>query len=166
MRQILILVVALSMSLATTAADDAKISRGKQIAENGDCAACHSPPGGAPYSGHNLAGWTAYNLTSDPVAGIGDWSREELAEYLRTGHVNGKAQAAGPMADIIVNITAKLSGDDRDALVAFLQSIPPANPLNETRSRSSWGQPSDDVDHVTGLFYREGKRFFTVYVFP
>lgn len=85
------------------------------------------PPGGAAYSGHKIAGWVAFNITSDPKAGIGSWSQQQLEEYLRTGHVNGKAQAAGPMADIIMNITGAYSEQDRAALaniyIQFRQPI-------------------------------------------
>lgn len=133
-----------------TAADDAQLARGKALADQAACAGCHSPPGGAPYSGNELGGWTAFNITSDPVAGIGDWSDEELLAYLRTGHVNGKAQAGGPMAAIIENNTAPLSADDLDALAAYLRAIPAANPTGETRSRSAYGQAADDVDNLRG----------------
>lgn len=156
MRHFRIFCIVLALVPLTSLADDVRLARGKQLVESGGCAACHSPPGGAPFSGHTLAGWTAYNLTSDPVAGIGDWTGEQITEYLRSGHVNGKAQAAGPMADIIVNITAKLSDADRDAMAAYLQTIPAANPLNETRSRSSWGQAAEDVDHIRGKRFNAG----------
>lgn len=109
------------------------------------------PPGGAAYSGHKIAGWVAFNITSDPKAGIGSWSQQQLEEYLRTGHVNGKAQAAGPMADIIMNITGAYSEQDRAALAKYLHSIPPANPGGETKSRSSWGAPATDVDRIRGV---------------
>lgn len=140
----------------TPANKDSHLARGKSLAEQGGCAACHTPPGGPPYSGNLTAGWMAYNITSDPVAGIGDWTAQQLVQYLRSGHVNGKAQAAGPMADIIMNITGKYSDKDLTALAAYLQSIPPANPTNETRSRSSWGTPAEDVDRIRGLQFEGG----------
>jgi mono/diheme cytochrome c family protein len=145
-----LLLLATGLTGLAQAADKDQIARGEAIANQGGCAACHSPPGGAAYSGNALGGWTAYNITSDPVAGIGDWSKEELVTYLRTGHVNGKAQAGGPMAAIIENETAKLSNDDLAALAAYLHSIPAANPTGETRSRSAYGQAADDVDHIRG----------------
>ena len=134
----------------------AQQTRGKALADQGGCAACHSPPGGPAYSGNVIGGWEAFNITSDPVAGIGDWSQVELEQYLRTGHVNGKAQAAGPMADIIANITGILSNEDLAALATYLHSIPPANPKNETKSRSSWGEPASDVDSIRGLPFKGG----------
>jgi mono/diheme cytochrome c family protein len=153
MRQVLIatlLLLASCHSGLALAADSPQLARGEAIATQGGCAGCHTPPGGAPYSGFQLGGWTAFNITSDPVAGIGDWSDEELLTYLRTGHVNGKAQAGGPMAAIIETHTASLSDEDLAALAAYLRSIPAANPTDETRSRSSYGQAADDVDRIRG----------------
>jgi mono/diheme cytochrome c family protein len=135
------------------AEDTDLVSRGEAIAKESGCAGCHTPPGGAPYSGFSLGGWVAYNITSDPVAGIGDWRDDELLQYFRTGHVNGKAQAAGPMADIIVKNTAPLADDDLRALVAYLRSIPAANPTGESQSRSSYGKPAVDVDRMRGLTF-------------
>lgn len=152
MRQVnrLILLVSTLALPGAVLADDAQLARGEAIATQAACSSCHTPPGGAPYSGNELGGWTAFNITSDPVAGIGDWSDKELLAYLRTGHVNGKAQAGGPMAAIIENSTAPLSEDDLKALAAYLRAIPAANPAGETRSRSSYGQAADDVARLRG----------------
>jgi len=150
------LFVSTSCFAATAENPQEQQARGKALADQGGCAACHSPPGGPAYSGNVIGGWEAFNITSDPVAGIGDWSQEELEQYLRTGHVNGKAQAAGPMADIITNITGILSKKDLAALATYLHSIPPANPKNETKSRSSWGDPATDVESIRGLPFQEG----------
>jgi mono/diheme cytochrome c family protein len=133
----------------TLAAEEDPVARGETIATQNGCSGCHTPPGGTPYSGFLLGGWMAYNITPDPAAGIGDWSDEELLTYFRTGHVNGKAQAAGPMAAIIM-ATSALSSADQQALVAYLRSLPPANPSGEQRSRSSYGAPADDVDALRG----------------
>jgi len=154
---LLLLSIASAFSAADSPAEkDAQLARGKLLTEQGGCAACHSPPGGPPFSGHLTAGWMAFNITSDPVAGIGDWTAQQLVQYLRSGHVNGKAQAAGPMADIISNITGKYSEKDLAALAAYLHSIPPANPGNETKSRSSWGSPAEDIDRIRGLQFEGG----------
>lgn len=152
----LALLVSFSCIAASEDKPETQLARGKALAEKGGCAACHSPPGGPAYAGNVVGGWEAFNITSDPVAGIGDWSQRELQDYLRTGHVNGKAQAAGPMADIISNITGVLSADDLSALAMFLHSIPPANPNNETKSRSSWGNPATDVESIRGLPFQGG----------
>ena len=95
----------------TNAADSAERKRGRYLVDVlGHCASCHSPRNvmmattSAGYlSGADLAGWHAPNITSDPVSGIGGWSTAELVTYLRDGHVVGKAQAAGPMAEAVEN---------------------------------------------------------------
>lgn len=147
--QLSVLAVLFGVSAALSADDDL-LARGEAIATQSGCAGCHTPPGGAAYSGFNIGGWVAYNITSDPVAGIGDWSDDELVTYLRTGHVNGKAQAGGPMASIVESLTSPLSDGDMKALVAYLRAIPPANPDGVVRSRASYGQPADDVDRLRG----------------
>jgi mono/diheme cytochrome c family protein len=148
-----LLALALLTGFAVAAEEDL-IARGETVAMQNGCSGCHTPPGGTPYSGFLLGGWMAYNITSDPVAGIGDWSDEELLTYFQTGHVNGKAQAAGPMAAIIT-ATSALPPADQKALIAYLRSLPPANPAGEQQSRSSFGAPADDVDALRGTPFAE-----------
>ena len=147
--QILIGLAAL-FSSAWLNADDAQVKRGEAIATKAACASCHTPPGGAPYSGSQLGGWVAYNITSDPDAGIGNWSDEELLAYLRSGHVEGKGQAAGPMAAIIESTTSTLSDGDLRALAAYIRTIPAANPTGESRNRSNYGQAVSEVEQIRG----------------
>ena len=45
------------------------------------------------------------DLTSNPRLGIGQWSVEEIAEFLGTGR-NAHSAAGGAMADVISNSTA------------------------------------------------------------
>ena len=73
------------------------------------CGTCHTPRGflmqeeaSRRFLGRAQVGpWYAPNITSDPVSGIGSWTKEELAAYLRTGHLPGKAQAAGSMGEAV-----------------------------------------------------------------
>lgn len=95
------------------------------------CGACHTPrnpmmaENNAAYlSGASLGTWYAPNITSDPTSGIGGWSDEELFKYLKTGVVNGKAQAAGPMAEAIENSLQYLTDADIKALVTYLKATP------------------------------------------
>ncbi len=48
-------------------------------------------------SGGQVGAWYAPNITSDPQSGIGRWSQADIVQYLRTGNLPGKAQAAGSM---------------------------------------------------------------------
>lgn len=98
------------------------------------CSACHTPRNafmgerggvGSALSGAPLGSWHAPNITSDAVSGIGGWSDAELAQYLKTGQVAGKAQAAGGMAEAIQNSLQFLHDDDIKAIVAYLRTVPP-----------------------------------------
>ncbi|MEG3130294.1 c-type cytochrome [Pantoea cypripedii] len=95
------------------------------------CDTCHTPRNALmgqnndkALSGGSLGSWYAPNITPDREAGIGNWSDAEIAQYLKTGHVAGKAQAAGPMAEAIEHSLQYLSDDDINAMVAYLRQIP------------------------------------------
>ncbi len=60
-----------------------QISRGRYLATVGDCAACHTTPGGKPYAGGRplatpFGTLLAPNLTPDRETGIGDWSDDAV----------------------------------------------------------------------------------------
>lgn len=68
--------------------------------------------------------WSSVNLTSSP-AGIGNWSVDEIALYLKTGHTP-YAGAFGPMSVVVDNSTKLLSDPDLHAIAVYLKSLPPA----------------------------------------
>jgi mono/diheme cytochrome c family protein len=97
----------------------------------GHCGECHTPRNfgfglehGNELAGENLQGWRAYNITSDPVHGIGAWSNSDIASYLSTGHADGRGTASGPMAEAVDNSLRYLNPADTAALVAYLRSVP------------------------------------------
>ncbi|GAJ25025.1 unnamed protein product, partial [marine sediment metagenome] len=122
-------------------------NRGAYLVEAlGHCGECHTPRNitmglkqGERYSGASLEGWTVFNITSDKVAGIGNWSKQEIVQYLRSGRVAFKAQAAGPMAEVIENSTRHLSDGDLDAMAHYIATLEAKNPNDETHSRSELG---------------------------
>lgn len=98
----------------------------------GHCGTCHTPKnllGGdkvdTPLAGATLQGWYAPNLTNDARKGIGGWSREELAQYLKTGS-NGWTLASGPMAEAVTHSTSRMQDDDIAAIAAYLKDAPDA----------------------------------------
>ncbi|WP_410016609.1 c-type cytochrome [Sodalis sp. C49] len=112
------------------------------------CDTCHTPrnalmgqDNGKALSGGSLGSWYAPNITPDRNSGIGDWSDADLTQYLMTGHVSGKAQAAGPMAEAIEHSLQYLSDADIRAMVAYLRQIPAVD-TGATRPRDGYGQPS------------------------
>jgi mono/diheme cytochrome c family protein len=52
---------------------------------------------------------------------------DDIAEYLASGR-NGKSHADGPMADVVVNSTAKMSDADIHAIAVYLKSLPAGPP--------------------------------------
>ena len=114
-------------------------NRGAYLVEGlAHCGACHTPRNalgaerrelahtGATYLDEVVDGmirpWSAVNLTSSP-AGLGPWSIEDLAKYLKTGH-SQRAGTFGPMNKVIVNNTSHLTDEDINAMAIYLKSLP------------------------------------------
>jgi len=96
----------------------------------GHCAACHTPKsmlGGDKASealrGSPVQGWFAPDITNDERTGIGRWSVEDVAAFLKTGH-NRFATATGPMAEEIADSSAHLTDSDLKAMATYLKSLP------------------------------------------
>jgi mono/diheme cytochrome c family protein len=94
------------------------------------CGACHTPKtflGGdktAQYlQGSPLQGWSAPNITNDARTGLGGWSVDDVAAYLKTGH-NRITAATGPMAEAIDLSTSRMTDDDVNAIATYLKSLP------------------------------------------
>jgi mono/diheme cytochrome c family protein len=114
------------------ATHDAIWNRGRYLVEGpGHCAECHSPraftgaiidtmrfSGGMDAEGK---GWVP-NITTD-ASGIGSWSREEIAELLKTGFTPDYDSVGGSMTEVVKN-TSQLSDDDRLAMATYLKSLP------------------------------------------
>ncbi|MNO64731.1 Gluconate 2-dehydrogenase cytochrome c subunit precursor [compost metagenome] len=125
------------------------------------CGTCHTPRGlafqeraqderQAGYlSGAALGGWYAYNITPDTRSGIGGWSDAELVQYLSTGRVPGKAQAAGPMGDAVEHSYQYLTEADLKAMASYLRSVRPVTD-GERKARFQWGKPAEDVVTLRG----------------
>lgn len=78
--------------------------------------------------GYALQGWFAADLTNDPRRGLGSWSVDDIATYLKTGR-SKFASATGLMAEEINDSTSKLSDADLRAIAVYLKDRPgdPAN---------------------------------------
>ncbi len=116
-------------------------NRGAYLVEAlGHCGECHTPrtllqglDAGKKFGGAMIEGWKAYNMTSDTQSGIGAWSDDELAEYLSSGHAEGRSTAAGPMGLVLNNSLRYLTRDDIRAMVAYLRTAPP---IHDTADRA------------------------------
>ncbi|EZP31663.1 cytochrome c [Pseudomonas sp. RIT288] len=133
------------------AAKSAEVNRGDYLVNAlAHCDTCHTPrnvlmaaDNSKALAGASLGSWYAPNITSDKVSGIGAWSKSEIVTYLRTGHVEGKAQAAGPMAEAVENSLQHLGSDDLQAIADYLLQTTPVK-TGETKARHEFGLASSD----------------------
>jgi mono/diheme cytochrome c family protein len=120
---------------AGAAGADAKIARGRYLAQIMSCGDCHTPGTfyGDPDSSRALSGsemgWRgpwgvryAANLTPDLDTGIGYWTAAEIAKTLRTGIRPDGTTIGAPMPT--QNIM-RLTQEDAEALAAYLMSLKP-----------------------------------------
>lgn len=107
-------------------------NRGAYLVEAlGHCGDCHTPrtafqtlDNRKKFAGGWAEGWRAYNLTSHPESGIGDWTDEEIHEYLKTGRTAKRGTAFGPMALAVHLSFQKLTDSDLNAIVEYVRSVP------------------------------------------
>ena len=147
-------------------------NRGAYLVEAlADCGACHTPRNltlgprsGSQFAGAMVGSWRAYNITTDPVGGIADWSNAELTDYLSKGVAAHKAQAVGPMADVIEHSLSLLPIQDIADIVSYMRLVPGVRLRTQGQSRFSWGRlhnpvleirGTEDLEHPTGrtLYY-------------
>src|SRR5699024_9382464 len=115
----------------------------------GHCGACHSGKNFAgatdqdnPFRGGMAEHVYAPMLTSDQSTGLGDWSKDDIIEYLGTG-ANDITSAAGPMAEVVHHSTQHLSDADLHAVAVYLKSLPKA------RSQEDADDTDNDIDEET-----------------
>ena len=112
-------------------AQSAEWNRGAYLVDGyAHCGGCHTPKNvlGADQSGKDFHGgaldrWTAPDLTGNPRTGLGAWSLDEVAEYLKTGR-NTHAGAGGSMAEVVTYSTSLMSDQDRRAIAVYIKSRP------------------------------------------
>jgi mono/diheme cytochrome c family protein len=135
----------------TDPAKGAQWNRGAYLVEGlAHCSSCHSPRGlmmqevgGKAFAGGSLGDWYAPNITSHPISGIGGWTDDELAQYLKTGRVAGKGQAGGGMAEAVTNSLSKLRDEDISAIVTYLRTVPAVADKDATRAAFAWGDAAN-----------------------
>lgn len=105
----------------------ATIERGRVLAALGNCAGCHTAPGGAPYAGGRALDTpfgriTSTNLTPDAQTGLGAWSFSAFQRAMREGVARDGRHLypAFPYTAF-----TRMSDEDLTALYAYLRSLPP-----------------------------------------
>ena len=105
------------------------VDRGRYLAVLGDCAGCHTVPGGAPFAG-GLALQTPFgtlvapNITPDRETGIGNMTNDEFLAVLHEGrgHNGKRLYPAMPYPAY-----TKMTGDDVLAMRAYFATIAPVS---------------------------------------
>ncbi len=120
------------------AAQSTELKRGAYLVNGlGHCAECHSPRNalGGIIAAPRFAGGPdpegkgfVPNITAK---GIGDWSADDLAYFLKTGETPDGDTTGGSMVQVVRNLS-HLSDGDRAAMATYLKSLPavegPARP--------------------------------------
>ncbi|MEH6717835.1 MAG: molybdopterin cofactor-binding domain-containing protein [Aurantimonas endophytica] len=109
------------------------LAKGREVFAAGNCASCHTVPGGSANAG-GLAVETPFgtiyssNITPDPDTGLGEWSFDAFDRAMRKGvsRDGSNLYPAFPYTSF-----ARMSGDDMFALYAYLQTLEPVR--QETR---------------------------------
>jgi mono/diheme cytochrome c family protein len=133
-------------------------NRGKYLADGAaHCSTCHTPRGFLmqELSSHSLGGgqvgpWFAPNITSDAISGIGSWSKDELARYLATGSLPGKAQAAGSMGEAVEHSFSHLTPEDISAIATYIKTVAPLRDASDEQSRFGYGAPFTQLASLRG----------------
>lgn len=113
------------------------VARGEQLAGAGNCASCHTAPGGAAYAG-GLAMETGFgtvystNITPDAETGIGRWSREAFVRAMREGVARDGSHL---LPAFPYDHFTKVRDEDLDALYAYFM----------TRAAISAGAPANTI---------------------
>lgn len=114
--------------------DPALIKKGEYLARAGDCAACHTAPGGRPFAG-GLAMQTpmgtiySTNITPDKNTGIGSYSYGDFERAVRRG-MRPDGAALYPAMPYVSYVVA--ADSDIEALYAyFMSSIAPVAQDNQ-----------------------------------
>jgi mono/diheme cytochrome c family protein len=143
-------------------------NRGAFLVEGpGHCSDCHSPRNllGAieqskDFTGAAIDGWFALNLTNDIATGLGDWTVDDIATYLKTGTYKARTTSLGPMAEVIRNSMRYLTDADLHAIGDYLKSLPPDSTLRTGRKRPDPTRQAGAqlyLDHCAGCHQASGR---------
>lgn len=113
------------------------LARGAYIVEGpGHCGTCHTPRAATMQEkalddssafflagGQIVDGWNALSLRNEP-SGLQNWSQDEIVELLLTGRTAKAVIIGKPMHDVIVHSSSLWTDEDRNAVAAYLKSLP------------------------------------------
>ncbi|MEP6898319.1 MAG: cytochrome c [Rhodanobacter sp.] len=121
-------------------AQSAQWNRGAYLVQgSGHCNECHAARdslGGTSQDPHLAGGqipeqnWYAPDLSTRQHGGLHGWSGQDIVDLLKTGQ-SARGAAFGPMADVVTTSTQHMADSDLQAMVSYLQSLPPRPPPAE-----------------------------------
>ncbi|MEN3365822.1 MAG: hypothetical protein V7606_3096 [Burkholderiales bacterium] len=110
-----------------------QIEKGRYLVRAGDCIACHTTRGGAPYAGGRailtpFGAIYASNITPDKETGIGSWTADDFWRALHHGKSkDGKLlYPAFPYPNF-----TRVTRADSDAMYAYFQTLPAISQKNK-----------------------------------
>lgn len=109
---------------AVNISDKDLVARGEYVAHAGDCAACHSAPGGKAFAGGlgmqtPLGTIYSTNITPDKETGIGSYSYADFERAVRQGVRKDNVHLYPAMPFVSYTV---INDDDMKALYAFFMS--------------------------------------------
>jgi mono/diheme cytochrome c family protein len=108
---------------------DAAWNRGAYLVNAlGHCEECHTPTNLAQapeahqqFTGHQIEGWYAPDISNDPLSTISKWTVPRLAAYLKTGKDAGNTNAFGTMSQVVHESLSHLLPADLTAMAIYLK---------------------------------------------
>jgi mono/diheme cytochrome c family protein len=134
-------------------------NRGAYLTEGlGHCGLCHTPKNflggdktGERLHGYALQGWFASDITNDPRRGLGGWSVDEIATYLKTGH-SRTGVANGPMSETLNLSTSHMTDADLKAIAIYLKDAPDGN---NNQNQGAPAAPDQTAMKIGGTIYAD-----------
>lgn len=145
-----------SKPFAADSGKSAEWNRGAYLTRGlAHCSTCHSPRNllmaedlKRELGGGEVGTWFAPNISSDANSGVGGWSEQEIADYMRLGYAVNKAQAAGPMAEAVDHSLRHLTPEDLRAIAVYVKSVPPQHDAADTKPAHAWGAAGNELKSV------------------
>jgi mono/diheme cytochrome c family protein len=111
----------------TPQASSVQIEQGRYLALAGNCMACHTTRGSAPFAGGRridtpFGGVYSSNLTPDPETGLGRWTAQDFWQAMHRGR-SKDARLLAPTFPY--NHTSVITRQDSDAIFAWLNTLAP-----------------------------------------
>ena len=131
--------------------------RGEYLVNNLEhCSTCHTPRNSTMgfnkdmyLSGAPLGNWHAPNITPDESSGIGSWSEQDIVTYLRTGELDQRAYAGGPMGEAVAHSTRYLTDEDLSAIASYLKVVPAIQTDDKVAPVDASRLPSPITESIT-----------------